>query len=218
MRRAVAALLTVLSLSACERGLTANETAMARGLFGDTLNVEAVRVHAGWGLLPLPRPKPVPEGGPQVRAAPKGLCDRKRSTRRVWRWPAAFVLYNDVFFNHDYYRPDTFAGFPNSAPFPASVIMAHELVHVWQWQNAALTGYSVSESAGETVKHIDPYWFETARGSEFLSYGFEQQGAMVQDFTCYALFDPKNPKVEELAAILRPVLPVDGFLKLTRAR
>ncbi|MEJ1991329.1 MAG: hypothetical protein P8X50_06305 [Maritimibacter sp.] len=58
--------------------------------------------------------------------------------------------------------------------------------------------------------------FEVDPNAEFLSYGYEQQAAMVQDFTCYALFDRQSPRLDELATLLRPVLPVDDFLaKLT---
>ncbi len=221
-RVALFAFVAVTALTAaCTRPLTPNETAVAKSLFGDTLDTGAVRVTAGIGVLPLPRPKTgavVGGAGPgKVRKAPEGLCTRKRSTQRHWRWPAAFVLGNTVFFSYDFYRADSFAGFPESAPFPVSVIMAHELTHVWQWQNRARTGYSIPESAGETLKRVDPYWFTTGPRAEFLKMGFEQQGAMVQDFTCYALFDPRNPKLGELAAILRPVLPVDGFLARLRA-
>jgi len=207
-------------VAACARPLTPSETLAAKALFGETLDTEAVTVRAGVGLLPLPR-EPRPEPGAEPRAAikpPPGLCDRKQSTRRVWRWPAAFVLENDVFFSYDYYPHDAFRGFPRSAPYPASVIMAHELVHVWQWQNRARTGYSPTRAAGETIARVDPYWFTVDRTAEFFSLGYEQQGALVQDFVCYAMFDSQNPKVEDLAATLRPVLPVDDFLALLPRR
>ncbi len=212
-------LASVTVLAACSRSLTPNETMVAKALFGDTLDTEEVTVMAGIGVLPLPRePKPEPgaeEAEPQ--AAPPGLCDRKRSTHRYWTWPAAFVLENDIFFSYKYYPQDAFRGFPESLPYPASVIMAHELVHVWQWQNRARTAYSTNRAAQETMDNVDPYWFEANRTAEFLSYGYEQQGAIMQDFVCYAFFDRKNPRLEELAAILRPVLPVDDFLaKLPR--
>ena len=62
------------------------------------------------------------------------------------------------------------------------------------------------------MENVDPYWFEVDPNAEYLRYGYEQQGAIVQDFVCYALFAPDDPALDELAAILRPVLPVDGFL------
>lgn len=210
------ALFAVLLLAACARPLTSNETEVARSLFGDTLDTEAVSVKAGLGVLPLPRDR-VREGAPVVVAdAPPDLCVRKRSTQRYWTWPAAFVLQNNVYFSYRYYAPDAFRGFPKSAPYPSSLLLAHELVHVWQWQNRARTAYTTGGAAGETIAHVDPYWFEVDRNAEFFTLGYEQQGALVQDFMCYALFDRNDPKLEELAAVLRPVLPVDDFLAKLR--
>lgn len=216
---AVPLLLSVLvALGACARPLSPTETAVAKSLFGDTLDTSAVTVTAGIGALPLPRPvRTVGPGVAPPRAAPEDLCVRKRSTSRTWRWPAAFVLRNDVFFSYDFYLADTFGGFPESVPYPSALIMAHELVHVWQWQNRARTGYTIRGSAGETVATVDPYWFTAARDAEFLRYGYEQQGAILQDFVCYALFDADDPKRDELAALLRPVFPVDGFLAALEA-
>ncbi|MCB1339191.1 MAG: hypothetical protein KDK10_17635 [Maritimibacter sp.] len=208
-------LLGLVLLAACARPLSPAETAVAKGLFGDTLDTEAVTVTAGVGVLPLPRMRAATAGPGSVTepwVPPPDICERKRSTRRYWSWPAAFVLKDKVFFSYDYYLADTFAGFPDSVPFPSSIVMAHELVHVWQWQNRDRTGYTVEGSAAETVENVDPYWFEVDPNAEYLRYGYEQQGAIVQDFVCYALFAPDDPALDELAAILRPVLPVDGFL------
>jgi hypothetical protein len=208
-----AALAALLLLAACARPLTPNETLVAKELFGDTLDTGAVTIKAGIGVLPLPRErKPEPGAQPRTVTAPPGLCERKRSTQRYWDWPAAFVLQNSVYFSYKYYAPDAFRGFPESAPYPASLLLAHELVHVWQWQNRARTAYTTEGAAGETVANVDPYWFEADRNAEFFALGYEQQGALVQDFVCYALFDRDDPKLDELAAVLRPVLPVDTFL------
>lgn len=208
-------LLTVLLLvSACSRGLTPAETRVADALFGETLDTGRVRIMAGVGVTPLPRPKPVsPErtaAGPM--AAPEGLCVRRPATRRYWTWPAAFTLYDSIYFSYRYYAPDAFGGFPATVSFPASLILLHELVHVWQWQNAARTNYTIRTSAGETLDRVDPYWWVSEQGREFLSYGYEQQAAIIEDFACYALFARDDPKLGELAGLLRPVLPVDSFL------
>ena len=215
MTRAALLALALALLAACARPLTPNEMAAAEGIFGDTLDAQAVRISAGIGVLPLPRERAADRAGEAV-APPPGLCERKRSTRRYYDWPAAFVLENTVYFSFKYYVADAFRGLPESAPYPASVLLAHELVHVWQWQNRARTGYSAQAAGGETFEKVDPYWFDPAEAAEFLSYGYEQQGALVQDFVCYALFDRDDPRLGEIAAILRPVLPVDGFLARLR--
>lgn len=218
-----AALVLLCLLAACARPLTPNETQVAKSLFGDALDTSAVRVTAGIGALPLPRARPAAgaeTGEPDATPAapPPDLCLRKRATRRHWSWPAAFVLRDEIYFSHRFYEPDAFAGFPQSVPFPASILMAHELVHVWQWQNRSRTGYTPGRAASETLAEVDPYWF-AHRNAAFLSYGYEQQGAIMQDFVCYALFAPKDPALDALAALLRPVFPVDRFLaRLDAAR
>ncbi len=211
-RRALAAL--VLLASACARPLTPTETEVAHSLFGETLDTEVVKIKAGIGVLPLPhdRAREGDGGDVVVMDAPPDLCERKRSTRRYWTWPAAFVLENNVYFSYRFYSPDAFRGFPHSAPYPSSLLLAHELVHVWQWQNRARTAYTAEDAAGETIANVDPYWFDVDPDAEFLALGYEQQGALVQDFVCFALFDRDDPKLDELAAVLRPVLPVDDFL------
>ena len=212
-RLTLIALAAAVLTSACARGLTPNETLAAKALFGDTLDTSEITVSANLGLVPLPPEPPAPEGGAATPTEPpKDLCVRKRSTKRSYQSPAAFVLFNDVYFNERFYTEDTFSGFPDSVPYPAALIMAHELVHVWQWQNRAVTGYTPLVSAGESWEQVDPYFFNAAGRPEFLTYGYEQQGAILQDFVCYALFDSDSPRLGELAGILRPVLPVDGFL------
>ncbi|GKY88264.1 hypothetical protein [Sinisalibacter aestuarii] len=210
------ALAALLLAAACARPLTPSETLVAKNLFGDTLDTEAVSIKAGIGMLPLPRDRAREGSGVVVMEAPPDLCVRRRSTQRYWSWPAAFVLENDVYFSYRFYAADAFRGFPDSAPYPASILLAHELVHVWQWQNRARTAYTTEGAAGETIAHVDPYWFEARRDAEFFALGYEQQGALVQDFVCYALFDRDDPKLDDLASVLRPVLPVDDFLAMLR--
>lgn len=215
MKRAL--LLGLLALSACARPLTETETLVAKNLFGESLDTEAVTVTAGVGVLPLPRkprPEPAAAGDPQpTRKPPDDLCVRKPNPRQYWDWPAAFVLRNTLFFSFKWYPHDAFDGMPETVPYPHSVLMAHELVHVWQWQNRDWTGYAPLKAGNESLVSRDPYFFDPAEAGEFLSFGYEQQAAMIEDFVCYALFDPDDPKLDEIAGILRPVLPVDGFLK-----
>lgn len=204
----------VLTTAACARSLTENETTFAKTLFGDTLDTDEVQIVAGVGLTPLPlRPKPDPEqAAAPPRKPPDDLCVRKPNPRKQWRWPAAFVLDDTIYFSYKWYPFDAFEGMPDSVPFPHSVLMAHELAHVWQWQNRDRTNYSPFAAGNESLESKDPYFFETKAGAEFLTYGYEQQAAMIEDFVCYAFFDPEDAKLDEIAAILRPFLPVDGFM------
>lgn len=211
----VAFLPALLLLAACARPLSDNEDAFAAALFGNSLNRDAVTVRAGIGVLPLPPAKPdtaADSNAPRpARAVPDGFCTRVPSPSTGPRWPAAFVLWDDVFFSYKYYKADTFAGWPNSVPLPQFLIMSHELVHVWQWQNRDQTQYRPSRSAAEAGIGIDPYYWQIEPGREFLSYGFEQQAAMVEDYLCYRLFERENPRLRDLHAIIDPVLPLAGL-------
>lgn len=217
MKRAL--IFGLLSLTACARPLTENETIFAKNLFGDTLRTDEVSIMAGAGLTPLPwRPKnPDPRvdaaaGTVEPRKPPDDLCVRKPSPRPYWDWPAAFVLDDNIYFSYRWYPFDAFEGMPETVPFPHSVLMAHELVHIWQWQNRDRTGYSPQASGNESLRSKDPYYYANRDSADFYAFGFEQQAAMIEDFVCFALFDPEDPVLDELAQLLRPVLPVEGFL------
>ena len=58
----------------------------------------------------------------------------------------------------------------------AMMLFAHEMVHVWQWQNRHVTGYHPLKAAQEH-NAVDPYLFDLSQAPKFLDYGFEQQGA-----------------------------------------
>lgn len=215
--------LILLALAACSRGLTPHETEVAQSLFGPSLDTAPIRVMTGIGVTPLPRPRPEPattaaatsaDAAPAApRKAPAGICTRTQRASRVIDWPAAFVIDDKIYFNHRYYAADAFVGLPGSVLYPTALVMGHELVHVWQWQNRDLTGFSTRTAGAESLAQVDPYYFEPDRDAEFLTFGYEQQGAIVQDFLCYAWLAPTDPKLAELTALLRPVFPVDDFLR-----
>ena len=205
-------------LAACSRPLTPGETRFAQDLFGDSLDPAPVRVRAGAGLAPLPRarPAPVPAAAPAAAPAasqadiPAGFCARTPQPRKI-RWPAAFALGNSVFLKREYYVADAFPGWPEQFLLPQGFLMAHELVHVWQWQNRATTRYSPLRPLAEAARRADPYYWDGTGPRPFQAYGFEQQAALVEDYLCYRLFEPTSPRLDELRAILAPALPIDRF-------
>ena len=202
MTRALALLLLV---AACARPLTPGETAFAHDMFGPALDTSKVRVRVGAGLTPLPRPAPLPPARHSRADIPKGLCTRTPQPRRI-RWPAAFALGNSIFFKRDYYAADTFPGWPAHVLMPQGLIMAHELTHVWQWQNRATTHYSPLRPLAEAARKADPYYWNGTGPRPFAAYGFEQQAALVEDYLCFRLFEPSSPRLDELRAILAPAL------------
>ncbi len=192
--------------SACTRPLTEGESQFAQDIFGDSLDRTQVRVAKGIGLVPAPEPKTRPTVT-EPRSLRPGICDRDQPGLEPGP-PPAFAIYNNVHLMPPFYRGDTAPGWPGSVLIPQALIMAHELVHVWQWQNRAVTGYRPVRAALESVFSSDPYFYVPDDG-DYLHYGFEQQGSLVEDYICFVIFDPDAPKRSDLRAILSPVFPVD---------
>ena len=214
MLRLVLLPVVLFSVSACARGLAPGEADFARVLFGDTLDQGKIVVQSGVGLTPLPKdPKAetTGEAPPPSTRPPEGICTRVPSPRDGFQWPAGMVLWNQVLLKRDFYREDMMEGWPHAVPLPQALLMAHELVHVWQWQNRDRTHYDPATSGSESVRSRDPYWYVPEADRAFLTYGFEQQAAMIEDYVCYTMFEPNAPRRAELRALIHPVLPLDDF-------
>lgn len=208
MRRGLCLILLCL-LAACSRPLAEGERAFAEDLFGDTLDVDRVRVAVGLGLTPVPRPKPAPEGPVDPIKLRPGLCDRTAPDTGPPEPPPAFALYDRVHIMPEWYAADMMPRWPERVMVPEALIFSHELVHVWQWQNRRRTGYHPARAAFESLILGDPYFYSPNDGEGFLGYGYEQQGALVEDYMCYLIFDPDNPRRAEIRAILRQVFTPD---------
>lgn len=194
-------------LAACARPLTDAEERFARDLFGPSLDTSKIAVAQGLGLLPPPRT--VPARVTRV-AATDQACLRTPQPRGA-QPPQAFALWHCVHFDNGLYSSDMAFGWPSGPRVPQALVLAHELTHVWQWQNRKQTGYSPLRAIRESLRLADPYYSATGEAPEFLSFGFEQQAAMVEDFVCFSFANPDHPRRGELLALLAPVLPVEGF-------
>lgn len=204
-RAALAALL--LALAACGgRPLSDSEQAFAADIIGDELDTGKVRVAAGFGPS---RPSAAPT--PPVKAKRKtvpGACARVPQGPRT-EPPPGFALRNRIHLRNDLYRDDLAPGWPDRILVPQSFVLAHELVHVWQWQNRQVTGYRPLRAFLEGLLNVDPYYYRPAGDDAFLGFGYEQQAALVEDYFCHVLFDPGNPRRADLRAILAPHFPLD---------
>ncbi len=197
----------LLVLAACSRPLTEVEIQFATDLFGDTLNVEKVRVAHGLGLTPPPRL--VPSSVRKLRGTEHACV---RVPQPGGAQPAqAFALRNGVFFSSALYSSDMALTWPRGLRFPQALIFAHELTHVWQWQNRAMTGYSPWRAIRESLRLSDPYFSANGEAPVFFQFGFEQQAAIVEDFVCFTIANPSHPRRTELRALLAPILPVAAF-------
>lgn len=200
-----AALAAVLVLPACTRPLTGNETRMARDVFGPAIDTDAVRVAKGLGLAPPPRAQPVRT---QTRRAGSGFCDREPTPPRRGP-PPGFAIGNTVFLWGDIYQSDAGRHWPDALAVPESFVFLHELVHVWQWQNRAATGYSPLAAFAEGLPGRDAYFYTPGDAPRLDDFGYEQQAAIVEDYICHAYFDPTAPRRAALRTLVAPVLAVD---------
>jgi hypothetical protein len=203
---ALIALLALITLATCGRPLTPGETAFAALVHGPSLDTSPVRF--GDQLAPEPlRTVPVRPAlacRDRLYPRPKGPTFRSVS--------AAVAAFQTVYFRQGWYQPDFLAGWPDALPLADAMLFAHELTHVWQWQNRAITGYHPLRAALEHVASPDPYQFDPGTAAPFLSYGYEQQAAIVEEFLCCTALAPTAPRTARLRAMLTPyfALPPEG--------
>ena len=200
-------LLVLIVLTACARPLTPEEKSIAKQIHGDTI-VTRIRVRNGAliGETTFKRQK-----RPRLACRERILPEREEEIVTVS--PAALVLYNDVFYSRDWYEPNFLPEYPEAMSLFHVMLFAHEITHVWQWQNRAATGYTPIKSASEHTGSDDPYLFDVGTGTRFLDYGFEQQASIVEEYICCKALDPTAPRTERLASMLRGAFPL-GDLRI----
>lgn len=196
-----AGLLLLAALPACStRMLTSGEAALLAPLHGAALDAGRVRLTEApiVGLFPI-----------AYDARPPVTC-RERiappATGRVETRAAGIALFDRILLAPAVAAPD-FA--PPRAPLDlaSAMFLAHEVTHVWQWQNRARTGYSPLRAFTEQIRADDPYLF-ALDGRAFLDHGYEQQASLVEEYLCCATLDPGAARTARLQALLSPVLPV----------
>lgn len=202
------AVVSCLLLAACTRPLTTSEKAFAADLYGPSLDLTDVRVAQGLGLAPPQNS--VPGDEVQVLKGTERACVRVPQPRGA-QPPQAFALRQTVHFTSDVYASDMALGWPRYLRLPQALILAHEIGHVWQWQNRELTGYTPARAALESLRLADPYFSPPSSTTNFSDFGYEQQAAMIEDFVCFTMANPTHPRRAALREILSPVLPVERF-------
>ena len=123
--------------------------------------------------------------------------------------PIALVLFNSIRIRKDIWRDDFLEGFPDRLTLLDAMLLAHEMTHVWQWQNRDLTGYHPIKAAREHQMSVDPYLIDPNTKSNFLDHGYEQQGTIVEEYVCCKALDPDAPRTERLRKMIAEVMPVD---------
>jgi len=202
-----ALLLILLLLAACGRPLSEGERALASSLFGEELDPKPVSVAPFKALETLTQRRPP---RPRLTCREKIWPPPQVQHGKVKTFTAAFVLQNKINIAAPLYAPDYLAGYPDRISLPAAMLIAHEMTHVWQWQNRAETGYSPMKALNEHGVTEDPYLFDADVSRAFLDYGYEQQGAIVEEFVCCQTLDPNGARTQRLRAMLGDVMPVAG--------
>ena len=201
----VIVLLTLLCLAACGRPLTEAETAYLSAIHGNQIDTSKMRVIDG---------NPAGAVNYQIPVRPRTTCQERlwppmTEARSVTVSPAATVLFNKVLLRDDIYRDDFLKGWPDKIDIFDAMLFAHEATHVWQWQNRKMTGYHPIKAAREHVASKDPYLFDTATSRDFLDFGYEQQGSIVEEYVCCRLLDPQAPRTERLRGMIAKYMPID---------
>lgn len=196
-------LLILTLLAGCGRPLTEAEIAFSRTIHGAALDTARVRLVEG---------APTRAVTFRRKARPRTTCRElilpPPTSEIVKAKPAAVALWTHVLFDRDWYLEDYVPDYPDEINLVAAMLLAHELTHVWQWQNRAQTGYSPLKAAREHEFGSDPYLFDVSTERRFEEFGFEQQGAIVEEFVCCRALDPQAPRTQRLHALIAQAMPV----------
>ena len=196
------ALLFLLILAACGRPLTETEIAFAERIQGETLDTAKVRLVEGAPVGPITFRR---KARPRVTCRERILPPPKEEI--VTTRPAAVTLYGHVFFSRDWYARNYLPGYPERLHLLGAMLLAHELTHVWQWQNRDLTGYSPWRAAAEHGASEDPYLFDLSGAPDFLGFAYEQQASIVEEYVCCRAIAPQGARTKRLHRMLRRVMP-----------
>ncbi len=184
-------------LAACGRPLTGPEVDLAQRLFGDGLDTAEVRFYRN-GFIGLRRhafpTRPRTTCRERILPPAEGPVEYGRA--------AGMVLGNVVNVRPDVYRPDYARRPDGGLSLGQAMYLAHELTHIWQWQNRARTGYSPLRVGAEHFSSADPYLFDPADNPRFLDFGYEQQASLVEEYVCCQALDPEGARTERLRGLL----------------
>lgn len=191
-------------LAACGRPLGEAERSFLSDIHGDSIDMDRVRLIRGAPVAAVTfRRKPRPRISCRERIFPP-----VKEEKVVTSAPAAVALFNRIFFVKDWYTESYMPAYPERLYLVEAMLLAHEMTHVWQWQNRHQTGYHPLRAAAEHSATPDPYLFALDKSPDFLSYGYEQQGAIVEEYVCCRSLAPQAPRSKRLHAMLKAVMPV----------
>lgn len=206
-------LIALLFLASCGRGLTEGERTLMYPIMGQTFIADDARmVEAGFiGMVSRTYPaRPQVTCREKIAPPPDGPTIQTRT--------AGAVAWTHVLTNPDWTLPDYAPDYPQEINLVAAMYFAHEMTHIWQWQNRAVTGYSPFRGLAEHKPGVDPYLFEPEDDIDFLAMGYEQQASLVEEFICCRTVAPDGARTERLYQALSGVMPVQHPTQTPRAQ
>lgn len=129
--------------------------------------------------------------------------------------PGAITIGSKIYYRKNYYQANFVPAWPRPLIVNWASLLAHEVTHVWQYQNRRVTGYSLSKIAMEHIRYRENvYHYNIVRGKKFLEYRFEQQGQIIQDWVTCRCMAPNSPKTSELEKLIEAVIPSGPYRRL----
>ncbi len=193
----------LLLLAACGRGITPAERVLMGEIMGDTFDPRGARmVEAGFiGVRTR-----------EYAVRPQVTCRERINAPPISETftarTAGAVAWTHVLTNPDWTLPNYAPNYPEEFNLHAVMYFAHEMTHIWQWQNRGLTRYSPFKGAAEHRPGADPYLFDPEDEIDFLSMGYEQQAVLVEEFICCRTLAPNAARTHRLYEVLLAVMPV----------
>jgi hypothetical protein len=207
MGRFLLTILALVVLAACGRPLTTAEREFMVGLQGESFDPAPVRIARNRLIGITERTYPV---------RPRTTCrERIRPPTNAPTFTAStagITLFEHVHTSPDVYLKD-YVGRPDGKlNLAAAMFFAHEMTHVWQWQNRDVTGYHPFRAFAEHRNTEDPYLFDSDSRHRFLDYGYEQQASLVEEYVCCRALDPSGDRTARLERLLRQSMPLSPRL------
>ncbi|SHI62295.1 hypothetical protein SAMN05444417_1272 [Wenxinia saemankumensis] len=170
---------------------------MAHAFLGPAIRPEAVRFHGDLAAGPSRTVPTRPRETCRERIMPPIEGPSFQSST------AAMAAFDHVWVRPSLFLEDYLAGIEEGVlNLPAAMLFLHEMVHVWQWQNRAVTGYHPLKAAFEHVRSADPYLFDPETRADLLDFGWEQQGVIVEEYLCCRTLAPEAERTSRLHAML----------------
>lgn len=195
--------IVLLFLAGCGRGLTPTEELLIGEITGDALNTAPVRLIEAPFIGVTSRTfaaRPQTTCRERINPPPSGPTVQGRT--------AGAVAWTHVLTSTDWTIPDYAPDYPAVINLSAAMFFAHEMIHIWQWQNRAVTGYSPFRGLAEHKPGVDPYLFDPDEDVVFLNMGYEQQASLVEEFICCRTLAPNAARTQRLFDALSQVMPV----------